>query len=409
MFAGWSQHRMSLTSAILALGMPLIFATATAIASENASSAAIVQRLPPVSPTAPFVLPAKPTDLSAPSPGRGRGTSPLIFGDSFGKKMDEVTDEAPPSGTQSVAYSAMEAAQTTLSQTYYAGADYLFIRPQMSEPAAFLFGHGDNGSANAMLNTFDFNYQSSPRVFLGYRSPTTGSGIQFTYWHFQENANSNFNATTQNSGFIPDVNFIWFLIGQNNNNNGPDFGNQVNAQMHLRFNVFDIDLYKPVAFSGGRWLLTGSLGARIMDFSQSTTTLCYDNGASSFNQYQTNSFTGAGPRLALEARRNVGAWSALYVRGGYGILLGGHSGSYVANDLVNVNTITVNENLARMVTVADIEFGASWRATERWALSAGYMFQVWTNLASTGGLVALSDTSNILSFDGLVARASMQF
>ena len=154
-----------------------------------------------------------------PGLGTRRDANSLFLGDSFGKKMDEIADEALFSGTQSVAYSAIEAAQTTLPQCYYAGADYLLIRPQMSEPAAFLFGHGDNnGNVNAALNTFDFNYQSSPRVFLGYRSPTSGSGIQFTYWHFQENASSNFNATTQNSGFIPDVNFIWFLIGQGNNN-----------------------------------------------------------------------------------------------------------------------------------------------------------------------------------------------
>ncbi len=97
------------------------------------------------------------------------------------------------------------------------------------------------------------------------------------------------------------------------------------------------------------------------------------------------------------------------MRGGYGILLGGHSGYFASNDLVNVSSFVVNESLARMVTVADIELGASWRASDRWALSAGYMFQVWTNLAGTGGLVNLNDTSNILSFDGLVARASMQF
>ena len=267
----------------------------------------------------------------------------------------------------------------------------------MSEPAAFLFGHGNNGNVNATLNTFDFNYQSSPRIFLGYRSPTTGSGIQFTYWHFQENANSSFNATGQNSGFIPDVNFIWFLIGNNNNNNnnGPDFGSQVNAQMHLRFNVLDIDLYKPVAFSGG--LVANGLVGRASWTTASRRPRC---AMTTVPRRLTNISPTRSPVPARGwwARRDAiwGALTALYVRGGYGILLGGHSGSYVANDLVNVNTITVNESLARMVTVADIELGGSWCASDRWVLSAGYMFQVWNNLANTGGLVALSDTSNII-------------
>ena len=264
MFADWSQRRRWLRSAILVLSAPWAGTSVTLADGFGTSVGPTVERLPPVAVAAPVTLPQQPTELSAPGLGTRRDANSLFLGDSFGKKMDEIADEAPLSGTQSVAYSAIEAAQTTLPQCYYAGADYLLIRPQMSEPAAFLFGHGDNnGNVNAALNTFDFNYQSSPRVFLGYRSPTSGSGIQFTYWHFQENASSNFNATTQNSGFIPDVNFIWFLIGQgnNNNNNGPDFGNQVNAQMHLRFNTFDIDLYKPVALGNGRWLLTGSVGA----------------------------------------------------------------------------------------------------------------------------------------------------
>ena len=100
-----------------------------------------------------------------------------------------------------------------------------------------------------------------------------------------------------------------------------------------------------------------------MDFSQSTTTLCYNNGTPSFNQFQANSFTGAGPRLVAEARRNLGMRTSLYVHGGYGILLGGHSGGYLATDFVNGGSVAINENLARMVTVSDIEFGGSWRAT----------------------------------------------
>ena len=397
------------------MSSPFGGAAAITSAADNTTvvTIPIVERLPPVTGAVPRQTPST-TVMNDPGPPAGSGGSTLLMGRAFAQQIEDVGEEAPAIGTQSVAWTAIEAAQSTLSQGFYGGADYLLVRPHLSEPNAFLFGQGSNGQVTAATNTFDFNYQSSPRIFLGYRSPVTGSGVQFTYWHFEENAFSNFTASGQNSGFFPNLDIIWLLIGNNNNNNnnnnnGPDFGNSITAQMHLRLNVFDIDFFKPVALGNGRWLLTGSVGARIVDFSQSTTTLCYDNGSPSFSQYQTNAFTGAGPRLSGEARRNVGARGALYVRGGYGILLGGHSATYADYDIVNINSIAIRENLTRMVSVADIEFGGSWRASERWVLSAGYMFQFWTDMAGTGGVVSLSDNANVLAFDGLVVRASLQF
>ncbi|HEY4312680.1 MAG TPA: Lpg1974 family pore-forming outer membrane protein [Pirellulales bacterium] len=402
----------------MGLGLAAQLCSVTVTASENlASPAAFVERLPPVAetqllPGPPSVLPSQPTELSGAGSSQPRGGSSLLSGGLFGQSLEQIDENAPLDATQSVAWSALEIAQSTLSQGYYAGADYLLLRPHFSEPVAFMYGQGNNGQVSATMSPFDFNYQSSPRVFLGYRSPVTGAGVQFTYWHFQENAGTGFNAVGQNAGFIPNVDIIWELIGQgnnNNNNNGPDFGNQISAQMHLRLNVFDIDFFKPVALGAGRWLLTGSVGARIMDFSQSTNTLSYDSGTPSFTQFQTNAFTGAGPRATLEARRNFGPRTALYMRGGYGMLLGGHTASYSVDDIINVNSVTIRESLTRMVSVADIEFGGSWRASDRLVLSAGYMFQFWTDLGGTGGILNLTDNSNILSFDGLVTRASFQF
>ena len=179
--------------------------------------------------------------------------------------------------------------------------------------------------------------------------------------------------------------------------------------MHLRLNVFDIEFFKPAALNSGRWLLTGSVGARILDFGQSTTTLGTDATALVYQQLQGNAFTGAGPRLGLEAQRNLGSSAALYVRGGYALLVGGHTGTFSADDLVNVNSITIRENLSRTVTVADIEVGGSWRARQNVILSAGWMFQAWTDLGGTGGILNLTDNANILSFDGLVVRAALSF
>ena len=136
----------------------------------------------------------------------------------------------------------------------------------------------------------------------------------------------------------------------------------------------------------------------------------------SFQQASAISFTGAGPRLGAEARRNIGARGALYCRGGYALLLGAHTASLSAfanfdpsNPNNSPSTITINESLTRVVSVADIEFGGSWRLRDSVVLSAGYMFMSWIDIAGTGGIVSLTDNANVLGFDGLVTRLAIQF
>ncbi len=138
MFMVWSLRRICVRSAIIAL-FAVAGAKAVAHAGEGGTPArSAVERLPPVAAAAPLILPQQPTELSPRHSASQSAGNALLLGDSFARRMDEVPDEAPPSGTQSVVYSAMAAAQTTLSQGYYAGADYLLIRPQMSEPVRVL-------------------------------------------------------------------------------------------------------------------------------------------------------------------------------------------------------------------------------------------------------------------------------
>ena len=245
--------------------------------------------------------------MNDPARPREAAAARCSWRDSAREQIEDVGEEVPTIGTQSVAWIADRGMQSTLSQGFYGGADYLLVRPHLSEPNAFLFGQGSNGQVTAATNTFDFNYQSSPPQFSGYRSPVTGSGVQFTYWHFEENASSNFTASGQNSGFFPNLDIIWLLIGNNNNNNnnnnnGPDFGNSMTARCVCAMNVFDIDLFKPVALGTA----AGCSPVRLAQDCRFQSVDIHDL----LRQRQPyvlavpdNAFTGAGPRLWGEARR----------------------------------------------------------------------------------------------------------
>jgi len=380
-----------------AIGALLLSAGLSCISAASASEA---MRLPPVAAEQPLGAPVE----------VGAAGSGVLWSGSLEKRLTETAesmDSASPAAVQPVAWSALELAQRTVPQGVYAGADYLLLKPRMSEPISFFSGGENNGAIDINANAFNFNYQSSPRVFLGYRNPATGSAVQFTYWHFQDSDGMS-NTAPPNSGFIPNLPLFMFLIGNGFESNP---GDTIVSQMKMQLNVYDIEFFKPVALGGGRWLMTGSIGARILDYKQSIGTSVTDTNAIPTFLGQNNlKYTGAGPRAGLEARRIIGANGALYARGGYALLVGSRSAQANFQDFSQQGpAFMVNENLTKVISVADFELGGSWRYGNHVTLSAGWMVAAFTDLAGTSGTLNLTDNANILSFDGLVARAAFSW
>ena len=108
------------------------------------------------------------------------------------------------------------------------------------------------------------------------------------------------------------------------------------------------------------------------------------------------------------ARRNIGTRGALYLKGGYAILLGERSGHVETTLLTEegFSGFSFDERLTRMATVTDIELGGSWRAREHVIVSAGYMLQIWTDLTTN---LKFTGNSNQFTLDGFVARISLQY
>lgn len=311
---------------------------------------------------------------------------------------------------------SMAQAQSGLPQGYYAGAELFFARASVNTAGTFATGANFNGSGdpNVQVHNFVYNYQSSPKLYLGWRSPNTGDAIQFSYWHFD-------NVSTQ-STTITDPNQAFVIIGGLDGGDQSPFqtpGDTVSSHSSLNFNVYDAEYFKSLAFAGGRWLVTGSAGARIADINQNTWTdlagMEQNNGggppnfvAGTFGNQVT--FVGAGPRLTAEARRNVGEWFSLYARGGYSILLGSSQAhAYQTQMTGGGGSFNARSNGTGTVTVVDCELGASWRPSSFLVLSTGYTFQSWQGITRTIGQSPINSGSDFISFDGFVARAVFSY
>jgi hypothetical protein len=135
-------------------------------------------------------------------------------------------------------------------------------------------------------------------------------------------------------------------------------------------------------------------------------------------------FTGIGPHFDAQTSTWFGSANQFSLFGSLGtaILIG----DYEIGTNVVVPGFAVGGQFAdrtRAVPVLESRLGASWRLNPAITLSAGWMFQAWFNIGTSGGTfdgerlpVAPVDTAfggaddaDIMSFDGLFLRAEAQF
>jgi hypothetical protein len=128
-------------------------------------------------------------------------------------------------------------------------------------------------------------------------------------------------------------------------------------------------------------------------------------------------FVGAGPRIGLEARRNIcGSHFSGFFSANAGLLVGRYR-SHFENIVPGVLQTTItsqDNNLTRVVPNAEMAIGVSWQPTCHTTITSGWMVESFTDAvgstANTGGCTScnminpLAGSGNILSFDGLFIR-----
>ncbi|HZZ29828.1 MAG TPA: Lpg1974 family pore-forming outer membrane protein [Pirellulales bacterium] len=304
---------------------------------------------------------------------------------------------------------------------WYAGADYVLVRPDFAIAQAFVQITGDpiTGNENDRIIQQKYNYQSSVRAFLGYRFDC-GDEINFHYW------NLNDGGTLVASPTLTSAFGGQFMLRANNP------GDTLVNTVGLNMNVYDIDYSKCCCFGGNPsscnpcrccpvWTLKYSAGVRIADVHrtddtiQNSATPVVDEPVAGFIDA---SFIGAGPRVGIEGRRYfAGNRFSLFARTNFSLLLGQMDQTETIPVLNADGVTTITESLTdshdRIIPVAEMELGGDWQVSNRLRMSAGYLLQAWWDLGEFEH-VDVTDfqpitNATVLGFDGFFARVEVCF
>lgn len=312
-------------------------------------------------------------------------------------------------------------ANPDLQPGFYVGADFLFVRPHFSEATAFARGAMSPGGLNVAGQELDFDYQASLRAFVGYRFEGSGTELQFTYTRLPGSAET--DASNPGPGhFIVDPfgNVVGSAVVVNPNSAlfGQTIvgGDHIHTDASVGTNVYDLEVIKPFWLQNSQWILKYSLGVRIADVSESYNSTVYNaNGSFFAGGGYTNTFTGAGPRVGLQAVRYFDESHSLSLYANtYGSILVGD----VDEQFAQVTTAPAfragqSNSILRVIPVVETELGAAWSPYAWLKVSTGWLFQAWFDLGASGGtfggFYTVTQNSNIMAFEGLVARAQVTF
>ena len=300
------------------------------------------------------------------------------------------------------------------------GADYLLIHPTFSQAIAFATGTQTPTSYQTEAQQLTFDYQSSLRAFLGYRFDEDRSAVQFTYSYIDSETRLN-GAVSNPGNFIVDpfgnIAGSVVVINPSDARFGQTLtgGDAIQTMASVRMNVFDVDFIRSFDSTSSRWDFRWSLGARIANVDQYYDSIITLGGATLTRGVWSADFTGAGPRLGLEAERYFGDERRFsLLANAHGSLLVGSYDTTSSNSVVPVGfAASQSTNLTRIIPVMEMEVGATWRPVNHLSLNAGWLFQSWFDLGTSGGtfggLFAGTENANIMAFDGLYARAEWKF
>lgn len=301
---------------------------------------------------------------------------------------------------------------------FYAGAEYLLIRPHFSEAIAFAQGTQTPTTLATEGRELQFGYDSSFRVFAGYRRGYGQGELRFTFWHFE--GDISVEGTAGPGQFIVDpfgnvVGAVTVLdlygrfaptalVG----------GNLIRTKAAVETNVYDFDFVKPILSRSPNWGLNWSAGVRIADIDQYYESVITLAGAPLSRGDFAANFIGAGPRLGVEARRHFGVEGrlSLFANGHASLLLGENTirSSNAPNPAFSASQ---SESLTRTIPVMETELGVSWAIGDSLHVSGGWMFQAWLDMGVSGGqfggLFVGADDSNVMSFDGMFLRGEWTF
>jgi len=309
-----------------------------------------------------------------------------------GQSVVEPTDASGACSTCGVDGCCLEQ-----SVTWFGGADYLLIRPHQTYDSAFdITPNGASGPAVTNVN-FNPSFGNGVHLFAGYET-SCDEALRFGYTYM-------YNATLR-SAAVPDGASI--LSPQ-----GAELfpGDSIDATEHLLLNIWDIEDVRKVNFAGcgckdccPHWDIHWSWGVRLVQLDESILDSVNGPDASEFTQKST--FFGAGPRLGIDVRRQLGhSKLSAYVSADAALIVG-------EQRTTGTNTPS-GSNGVQALPNFDVQIGLSWKPTCHLTITSGYLFESFGDAtllseAPSLALLAPPQASN-LSYDGFFFRGEFAY
>jgi hypothetical protein len=304
---------------------------------------------------------------------------------------------------------------------WYAGAEFLLVRPQFSQAIAFSRGTLGLTSYNVQGEELDFDYDASLRAFVGYSLGRGDAAFQFTYWHLDGDVAVNAGGLAPGEFIIdPFGNGVGTVVVIDPNSaifgQVLPAGDAIVTRAHVRTDIYDADLIKPFRLSDPCWMFMASVGLRIAEIKQHYESTITSAGSLFSQGLFDATFIGAGPRLGAEGRRRFGSDGqfSLFANTHLSLLLGQYDEVFSsATTVPGPFRAAQNASSERTISTFEVELGAAWQLSSQWSVTAGWLVQSWFDLGASGGrfggFYVGTDDANIMSFDGMFIRAECAF
>jgi hypothetical protein len=323
-----------------------------------------------------------------------------------------------PGGSNSVGN--LEGDSGSWEGQWFFGGDFLYVRSHFSQATAFVEGSQTASTYHVSAEALDLQYTPSFRVFAGYRIEGTDTELKFTYTRFTADTQSdagNFSAghfavdpfgNVVGTAVVVDPSSAEFghaIVG----------GDHIQATADVHVNIFDLDLIKPLMWVCGGCELKYNAGVRIADVDQSYQSTILKSGAFFSGGDYTGDFTGAGPRIGLQAQRYFGSCRqfSIFANAAGSLIVGDFNSHFDQRTTAPVFQASQDTEQIRLIPVAETEIGAGWSPLPWCNLSAGWLFQAWFDLGASGGtyggFYTVTQNANLMAFDGLFARFELSF
>lgn len=282
----------------------------------------------------------------------------------------------------------------------YGGFEFLWMRANFDQNVALII---DPPVGNTSV-PFDYSYELSPRVWLGWES-CRGGGFRSTYFRFDEAADT--ESVTAVAGSTPVFLYVYGAGGNLSRNAEANVGEALTSNHQLKIEALDFEATQRLNWNSLRATLGG--GVRIARMDQYTRGDVRD-GAGALQESVSNDlkWTGAGPTVSLQIRRAL-AESRLSMFGGLrGSLLMGETQQKIY-EMKGAFTTELEDAATQheILTAMEMSIGLQWTQSigrySRWFARGGYETQAWFD---AGGPV---DSSSTVSLDAVTFAIGMQF